>query len=252
MGCGASASPANNQIRELDAQNSNMQNHATLGSASSLPSQPVVLPGPFRLGSPVNTAQLKQMRDEFWSTRVGGSPLMWQALRSSSEAMLAGDAALANAILEASGVSTPYGNLDLCYDERGYLYKVPPYCVGNPEDVIEGGSSETFSTISQKSFFPFGGAKVPVVKPEGRPLKLRIKVYPGDKAMTVNATTSDNIAELKALVEVRATEIENMPVVDASRQRLIFLGKELKDAQLLGDIGLDDSRVLQIFLKPPK
>ena len=30
---------------------------------------------------------------------------------------------------------TPNGNLELCYDERGHMYKVPVWCLVNPIEI---------------------------------------------------------------------------------------------------------------------
>jgi len=37
--------------------------------------------------------------------------------------------------------------------------------------------------------------------------------------------------------------------VRETRQRMIFMGKELKNTQYLGDVGVDDTRVVQVFLR---
>lgn len=47
-----------------------------------------------------NQDQLNQQRQEFWATRIDGHSIIWQALHSAADAMLANDIALANAILE--------------------------------------------------------------------------------------------------------------------------------------------------------
>lgn len=68
-------------------------------------------------------------------------------LRSVSEALIDQDLALANAILEASSLLTPQGNLEVVYDERGRVYKVPRYCFAIPLEL-------TLSPVDNASFNP--------------------------------------------------------------------------------------------------
>ena len=37
-----------------------------------------------------------------------------------------------NAILEASNIIVPAGSLSAVYDERGFLYNIPDYCLSDP------------------------------------------------------------------------------------------------------------------------
>ena len=62
----------------------------------------------------------------------------------------------------------------------------------------------------------------------------------------------DTIATLKQLVEKQAAYQTEMKAVDLSvtRQRVILLGKELKDHQVLDGVGMEKDKVVQIFLKP--
>ncbi len=46
--------------------------------------------------------EINKQRADFWATRTDGSTQMWQAIKSAAEALLANDAALANAIVEVS------------------------------------------------------------------------------------------------------------------------------------------------------
>ena len=62
-----------------------------------------------------------------------GNAIIWQTLKSAAENILDGDVDLANAILEASSVSTPHGSLYRCYDELGALYSVSGSLQGCPQ-----------------------------------------------------------------------------------------------------------------------
>lgn len=59
------------------------------------------------------------LRSEFWDTRVDGNNIVWQGLKSISETYLNNDIDLCNALLEASGIVSPNGTLEMTYDELG-------------------------------------------------------------------------------------------------------------------------------------
>lgn len=100
---------------------------------------------------------------------------MWQTIRSAAEAVLTDDIPLANAILDASSILTPNGTLEVCYDERGYQYKVPQYCYSNPMELTTQTTDITPTGVGS------GGSSV---KGDGggagaANLKLRIRINPG-------------------------------------------------------------------------
>lgn len=94
MGCGASSRTTNTPSRaggarpQFDVGNMFMRTQ-TLAPAA-----------PYKHGSPITEGQLKHQREEFWSTRIGGNVIMWQAIQSACEAMVLGDFLLANTIVE--------------------------------------------------------------------------------------------------------------------------------------------------------
>ena len=45
------------------------------------------------------------------------------------------DAELANAICASVGLIVPRGNISECYDETGWKYEVPIYCISNPANL---------------------------------------------------------------------------------------------------------------------
>ena len=63
------------------------------------------------------------MRKEFWESRVDGSPEMYISLRSVCEAILSGDSALADAILEVNLFPT----YSLTYVYLKYIYISFPF-----------------------------------------------------------------------------------------------------------------------------
>lgn len=95
MGCGASSRASNpspqsitNPRAQFDVNNMFVRTQA------------LTAPAPYRHGTPITHGQLKHQREEFWTTRIGGNTIMWQALQTACEAMIVGDFMLANAIVE--------------------------------------------------------------------------------------------------------------------------------------------------------
>lgn len=198
----------------------------------------------FNHGAPITKNQIAFQREEYWSTRIGGNVIMWQAIRTASDAMLQNDSALANAIIEASGISTPSGSLDTCYDETGYLYKIPRFCYSDPVELTEGNQAVELVAVevSKKD------------KGTGSPVKLKVRVNPGDINMQINVSSNDTILDVKRAVQeysvVAQSKEASIPFCDENRQRIMFMGKELKNSNLVSQAGMEDGRVVQVFLRP--
>lgn len=240
MGCGASNSPEINPLTPTPPFREGMTSTA------------LTISPPFRYGSPVTLAQLNHRRQEFWATRTDGNAMMWQAIRTAAEAMLNGDIGLANAILEASNIITPNGSIDTCYDERGHQYKTPLYCFANPIELTDERAMANMNKQSSSS------KTVKVI--EAAPLSVKVRVNPGDFNMLIGASTTNTVAEFKKIVQDKSIErqaekllaSETSPVCDENCQRIMFMGRELQNTQILGEIGLDENRVVQVFLRQPK
>mmetsp|Transcript_38511 Transcript_38511/g.39196 ORF Transcript_38511/g.39196 Transcript_38511/m.39196 type:complete len:236 (+) Transcript_38511:156-863(+) len=233
MGCGASS---------RNEANDNSSPTVTGAAARSAPTRRITSVRQYRHGSPITQADIVNMRNDFWGSRVDGNAHMWNALRTAAEALLSQDFVLANAIVDASNITTPNGNLELCYDERGYEYKVPLYCYANPTEVV--ASTVQLDVIKKTP------PKTPIVE---KPLHLKIRVNPGDYNLQIDTSTTESIAQLKKqILDQTCKESSTIPICEESRQRIMFLGKELQNTQLLGDIGIDEARVVQVFLRPKK
>ena len=85
-------------------------------------------------------ARLERERDAFFDTRVTGAPEVWTAVRFVAELVRGGDLATAQGVLDAAGCTCPTGELARggVYDERGRLYEVPDWVVGDPGDLVVG------------------------------------------------------------------------------------------------------------------
>lgn len=247
MGCGASTNADSNRSSNGrgPVANTNGVNLIT-GTGAGGATRKIISVKTYRHGSPITQAELDQRRNVFWGTQVQGNAHMWNALRTASEALLSQDLNLANAVLEASNISTPSASLELCYDELGFEYKVPIFCYSNPIEL-----TSTTNNLPEASLVQTNPKQSTVVT--AAPLHLRIRVNPGDYNLRVDASTADSILALKRTILEQSQEKQadvGIPICEENRQRIMFLGKELQNAQLLGEVGLDDSKVVQVFLRP--
>ena len=103
---------------------------------------------------------------------------MWQNIHTAADALLNNDVNLARVILEASNILTPYGSLELCYDERGFQYKIPVFCITNPVELIDSsGQNSDKNTSAGSSSKPMkdGPTKNSIL--EGVPLTVKVGIY---------------------------------------------------------------------------
>lgn len=241
MGCTASntvsdAAPPTSQPTHSSQQHSQQRSSAPNRSVPEIPLREDVFS---------SKAELDSQRAEFWGTRIQGNAMVWTTLRSAAEAALDDDVALMHAILAASGINCPNGTLELCYDDRGFEYKVPSFCYQ-----VQTFSAEPISLDACVK-------AIPVISQDYEPdTTLKIRINPGDFNLSIAVNTRNNIGFLKQKILEKSMEIsekENpkvFPVCEPGRQRIIFMGKELKnDGQLIVEAKLDDSKVVQVFLR---
>lgn len=264
MGCGASNAAASNAPVSHNApqQRSNFRTEV-------IASRPLVATKPYRHGSPITTREITKQRADFWATRTEGNAQMWQAIRSAADALLENDVSLANAILVASSITTPNGSLEVCYDERGYQYKVPQYCVSNPSELSSSTPNENSVASNSNGVLPSLTASATVIpanegvykaraaaiatkSSNNSPINVRVRINPGDHNLTVKADNSNSIAELKSLIAAEAIE-KALPIqvqaIEPDRQRVILMGRELQNNQKIADLAFDEAKVVQIFLR---
>jgi len=280
MGCTASAAAVphqNNNNNRPSNSNSNRSASWSQQPVPSLASLPLVPAKPYRHGAHITMGELNNQRNEFWATRTEGNAQMWQSIRSAAEAMLVYDIGLANAILEASGLITPNGSLEVCYDERGAQYKVPQYCYANPLEL----STEPVPAAANNTSSNVGGPAVEIMSTEsvrsnksnnnptglhdsgattnsagssannGPVAKLRVRINPGDHNLNIVVDLGGTVQTLKqVLVREVEEKIPSIRSMSIQRQRIIFMGKELTNSLKIKDCKFDDSKVVQVFLRP--
>lgn len=94
--------------------------------------------------TPITRDGLEKQRGEFWETasEFGGKAEVWTALKSAIDTWDK-DLELARAIIDCAGIVLPTGLLDEVYDESGFKYVIPDYCLSLPTNMTEdvNGSS---------------------------------------------------------------------------------------------------------------
>ena len=192
------------------------------------------------------------MRDEFWATRVDGDLNMWLSLRRACDAILSEDLGLAEALLDASGLKTAEGSIAACFDERGFAYKLPTYCFCNPVDIaVSGNDQSKIASDTSASESNDVSEDDNHDKNSSDLITIKVRINPGEKNAEVRCCLSSTVL----LMRKRVSQLEEMTSMDVSvnRLRLIFMGRELKDdKELLRDVKIDESRVLQVFIRPLK
>lgn len=139
----------------------------------------------------MNKSQLELQRKAFWETAPAydGDAECWAALRA-VVSVCTTDLTAAQTLLDSSGLTVPSGRLtDGAYDERGRRYVVPPYCLWDPENLLETPSS------SQEGSGPEGdgeeedegdGEEIKVLVRLSTNRDLRFLCYSNDRISSLN------------------------------------------------------------------
>jgi len=154
--------------------------------------------------------KLLQERQAFWTSRTSGNVGIWNTLEQVAAMILdSNDVDTASAILQASGISTPHGDISEVFDERGVRYEVPRYCFQNPTNLVDGMGEQAPRRGNFRS--------------EEIEIKFRMAYgsETSDTKCTVN--TTDSIGDI-----VEAFKKANEKAAAASRIRLFFYGRELR------------------------
>jgi hypothetical protein len=127
---------------------------------------------PWQSPVPLTAAQLEKKQSEFWETApaYGGSMEVWQALRNAVD-IGPSDMETARMILDCAGVTTPNGTLTEAYDDHGYRYSIPAYCLCDPSNGL---------TESELEKQPVSNDNIPILDDGLSTFKLKIRISTGD------------------------------------------------------------------------
>ena len=81
--------------------------------------------------SPVSYEELVNIREQFWNSRIEGNKMVWEILH-----MICNDNSLSmddmDNLLNSNNIVTYKGCINVTYDNKGYLYEIPNYCINDP------------------------------------------------------------------------------------------------------------------------
>ena len=154
---------------------------------------------------PITTAQLERKRREFWDTApaYGGTKEVWLAIEEAVEEGRWGNIQTAKAILSCAGITLPVGTLTEAYDERGYRYTVPPYCLCDPlNGLMTTPSTDAIATEESYDYY-----NLPIS--ENEPLtQLKIRLSTGeDIELRIPTSPLIRLGHIKSLLRKKMNNI---------------------------------------------
>lgn len=226
---------------------------------------PLMRPKPWKSQSRTWTvSQLRREREEFFETRVTGQREVWDALRQVADCIREGDITTAQGILDAVPCTLPTGRLeDGTYDERGCLYKLPLNVLTNPTNMLpdENVDGETMVGVPSDSKEvteiekPLSAATLASTQTDDGQMADKGKAVIDEDAVKVkcrlSSTGSDVIilvgkSQKVATLAVRLREEATIPA--ATKIRIFYLGREMKEKKTLEDQDFREGHVLNVFV----
>ncbi|KAK5675204.1 hypothetical protein LTS10_012280 [Elasticomyces elasticus] len=241
------------------------------------PNRPVQLPTPVPR-SPHNLPQhpppwsrslLERKRAEFFETQLSGNPQAWVAIRRVCELLREPNLEEAQAVLDATGLTTPRGQVSRArnsegrrggvYDKMGHFYEVPAWCAADPLDIVEddpeaekseldaaGGAAEDDDT-DEDDLKQLSSSPPRVEKGKGR------AESPG-KTVQVKCRRSDKGRDVLVEYDVKqpasslTRRLREMIGDKRVRLRLIYRGRLLDESKTLAELGWKDGQVINAFV----
>jgi hypothetical protein len=174
--------------------------------------------------SPVNKDDLERKKKEFWSSRTEGNQQIWQFLENiCSSPDIEED--FIKEYLNAAGVSPYCDCINITYDNQGFIYEIPNYCINEP---FEYQIAETVT----KS------------KPREKIISVRIRKGVEEKQLE-GVSNLEQISLLKALVST--LHFNNLDSIEYEKIRLFFGGKELKEGEDIWSYLIDEGSIIQLL-----
>jgi len=173
--------------------------------------------------SPVPFEELEKIRNDFWSSRIEGNPQIWEILH-----MICNDNSLSvediDAYMKASNIVTYKGCINVTYDNKGFLYEIPNYCINDPLE---------YEKIEEK---------IPLIKED---IEVKIRCFNLEEKIKIN--NFDNIEVLKE--NIKKCEKFNKKY-ELNNIRLFFGGKELNDKKEIWYYNIQNESIIQMLANP--
>jgi len=174
--------------------------------------------------SKIPKEEIDRKRAEYWETRVEGNSTIWQALRGACEA----DEETALAILSAMSIKPINKNLQKAYDSQGFEYDVPIFCINDPVQYDIPKKKQIRKEDLQ------GQSVLVKIRRVGVPHDVELQIPKDVVVLTVKEEY------------IRKVKEEGL---QPANLRLFYGGRELIDANLLAEYGLDNEHVIQVFVR---
>lgn len=180
---------------------------------------------------------------------------------------------LAQAMIDGTAISLPYGNLNVCYDELGTLYKIPGWVVALPKNDSLNESFKILKSPSRKikiqdekkeKLKKNCSVKSNCSKSDGKNGKLktykfRLMNYEADNADIIlkNVPIDNTVKQVKLLFCDTLKENKNEDSISQVNENEIIgknqtwfcAGKLLNDTSKMSELGINDGFIIQVHMK---
>lgn len=190
---------------------------------------------------PLSRSAIDRQRRVFWETAAafGGKEEVWTALKAAIGA-LEEDVELARAIVQCAGIVLPTGTLTEIYDETGFRYILPNYCLEDPVNVAsEDGKQPPGMKPADAKSRSFSE------DPAAKTKQLRVRLSTGTDVMVDLQPTMTTFSELiKDVKKVGGISLE------AGEKIVLFHnGQSLKAGMKLAELpGFSHETILQAMV----
>ena len=174
---------------------------------------------------PVSFEDLVKIREDFWSSRIEGNKVVWEILH-----MICNDNSLSiediDSFMKSSNIVTYKGCINVTYDNKGFLYEIPNYCINDPVK---------FEKIEEES----------KNMPKKEDLEIKIRCFSDEGKFKIN--NYENVEKLKEIIS-ECKNFKNSYKMDGIR--LFFGGKELQNQKELWFYNIENKSIVQMLAKP--
>ena len=173
--------------------------------------------------SPVSFEELEKIRNDFWTSRIEGNPQIWEILH-----LICNDNSLStediDSYMKSSNIVTYKGCINVTYDNKGYLYEIPNYCINDP---LEYEKYEE---------------KIPLIKED---IEVKIRCFNYEEKIKIN-----NFLSIKELKDIIKNNEGFKKKYELNNLRLFFGGKELFDKKEIWFYNIQNDSIIQMLATP--
>lgn len=198
--------------------------------------------GTWSADPPLDLKELERMRSTFWETceSFGGRSEIWKTLRAVVD-LGRTEASTSQAMIDSAEIRLQK-NGDLihgAYDNTGYFYKIPEYCLSIPTN-LRGEAVSRDDIAPPPEHASTESSLLESRTPNTRPMVVRMSHNSRDIIVQVDSTekVSSVLTKIKTSANVK-------------QMRLMMLGKMLADNQTLSETGWAEGKIVQALVTEP-